>query len=95
MDKIRCYINKGLDKYPRRIASVFIVLIIGLLMLFVDGSSAIVAALIAFIAAMVAHHSVFARIDAQKKKDDALSQKTSDNVILRAKVLSTEFLSYK
>ncbi|CAI1596651.1 Uncharacterised protein [Serratia fonticola] len=43
---------------------------------------------------MVAHHSAFANVNAIKEKDEKLSIKISDNVILRAKILSAEFLSF-
>ncbi len=85
----------AIKKYSRSFSGVFIALII-LLLIYCGGSKfqIVIAALIALIAAMVAHHSAFANVNAIKEKDEKLSIKISDNVILRAKILSAEFLSF-
>lgn len=91
---MRFYIS-AIKKYSRSFSGVFIALII-LLLIYCGGSKfqIVIAALIALIAAMVAHHSAFANVNAIKEKDEKLSIKISDNVILRTKILSAEFLSF-
>lgn len=86
------YLRYFITKYPRVSTSIVVIcLIVFLLIKCIDNPPfPVIGALIA----LMAHHSAFASIAAQKEKDDKLSQIKTWNVILRAKILSSEFLSY-
>lgn len=92
MNYLRCFTTK----YPRIFTRIIIIcLIVFLLIKRIDNPPfPVIGALIALIAAMMAHHSAFASIAAQKEKDEKLSKIKTRNVMLRAKLFSSEFLSY-